>query len=397
MLVTFFLPVTLNTHEPVLICCRILIARMVELVHVIEKLLSESGKDETWFAYSGSFDDSITGHIIDLNLHAGPSKLLPDKKQSKRMSFLLVESFQNLVRHTEKGDEMARAKGMFSFGGDETGYDIDSLNVVSEATAKSVEDTIKHLNSLDESELDRTFKDRLNDPTRNEAGGAGLGLIEIARKSGRKVRCMLYPRSGNNVLLHQHVFFRPQDTDADYHKLHNERVLSRYKDLENHHIILEFLGDFNSESIKPLFHILKENVLTIHRNELKVVGLAMLEMFQNISKHAAVEGEAKRGVFALSYGPENSGSFILTGGNRIAGENVQKLDARLTELKGLTTENLSQFYLEQMKKGIHSTDPVNSGLGLIELAKYSLGRMNWIFTRDDDSGAFFFGLSVEVN
>ena len=47
---------------------------------------------------------------------------------------------------------------------------------------------IDYINSLDKDELKKFYKETLNNGTMSEKGGGGLGLIDIARRSGQKLQ-----------------------------------------------------------------------------------------------------------------------------------------------------------------------------------------------------------------
>jgi len=366
-------------------------------IRYLYHLLLHAEKETSGFAYLGNFDDKITEHIIELNRSSGAQEVLLDKKLSKRMSFLLVESYQNLVRHTEEtnfGDSFGR--GMFRFRTFPEGYDIDSLNVVDEETGLSVEKNINYLNSLGEEELDKTYRTKLEESSQTEGKGAGLGLIEIARKSGRKVWCKSHPAPNGEVVLHQYVYFRTDGTllpNLSSHSLSSVDLLNKMRELG---ILLQFTGSFIRDAIHPLFNILRENIIAVHQKELKRVGTVMLELLQNIAKHGEEVDGVRTGVFTISRTPLQN-EYVLSSGNWIEASKITELNNRLHALKSFNMSDLGSAYREKVKDGIESGDTVNSGLGLMEIAKFSKSEWSWEIISDENKPLAFFGISVVLN
>jgi len=74
--------------------------------------------------------------------------------------------------------------GMLVLGQKGTTYFIQTGNLIKTESLEHIKNNIDHLNMLDKKELRKLHKERLNAENDNpESKGAGLGLIEIARKS----------------------------------------------------------------------------------------------------------------------------------------------------------------------------------------------------------------------
>lgn len=69
----------------------------------------------------------------------------------------------------------------------EGGYVISVGNVVKEDAKTSLQHRIDELNEMDQDTLKQLYKQTLREGSFSEKGGAGLGLIEIARKSSDKL------------------------------------------------------------------------------------------------------------------------------------------------------------------------------------------------------------------
>jgi hypothetical protein len=98
---------------------------------------------------------------------------------------------QNLYHHLDKLPEDAvklfnTVIFMVGKDDDET-YSIFTGNYISNDNAEKLKAKLDKINSLDQDELKAYYKEVLNNGMMSDKGGGGLGMIDIARKSGRKL------------------------------------------------------------------------------------------------------------------------------------------------------------------------------------------------------------------
>ena len=68
-----------------------------------------------------------------------------------------------------------------------SGYKISTGNFINSSKIKFLKDKIDKINSLNEEELKDMYKFILNHQKLSAKGGGGLGLVDIARKTGNKL------------------------------------------------------------------------------------------------------------------------------------------------------------------------------------------------------------------
>jgi Family of unknown function (DUF6272) len=115
-----------------------------------------------------------------------------DPKRKKKLFQVLVECLQNLYNHMESfqvgmGDGATDHTGSAIFMVGRTkdgGYRIATGNYVLNSNADALKDRIDKINAMTPAELKAYYLERLGASELSEKGGAGLGIIEIARKSG---------------------------------------------------------------------------------------------------------------------------------------------------------------------------------------------------------------------
>jgi hypothetical protein len=90
--------------------------------------------------------------------------------------------------------DKALSNGVFILGKQGGRYFIQTGNTVTANSAAILKKRIDYLNTLDKSELRRYFKKRiLTEDDNPESMGAGLGLIEIARRAASKIDYEMSP------------------------------------------------------------------------------------------------------------------------------------------------------------------------------------------------------------
>ena len=140
-----------------------------------------------------SFKGDVTSEMLTSMLQIMEAKLdnLGEPSKMKRKVYnVLVECLQNLYHHR---DEMKRigideeSAAIFMIGRNDKGYNIVTGNYILTERVESLKGKIDHVNSLDKDGLKTLYKEVLNNDERSRKGGGGLGIIDIARKSGQNL------------------------------------------------------------------------------------------------------------------------------------------------------------------------------------------------------------------
>jgi hypothetical protein len=116
-----------------------------------------------------------------------------EKPKVKRKVFnVLVECLQNLYHHIDKDIVTINVKefdksALLMIAKNKDNYQIMTGNYMETKNVNDLKSKLDLVNSLNKEELKAYYKEILNDGNRSEKGTAGLGMIDIARKSGQKL------------------------------------------------------------------------------------------------------------------------------------------------------------------------------------------------------------------
>jgi hypothetical protein len=114
------------------------------------------------------------------------SKRCSDANVKRKVFHVMVEMLQNITRHSADYDEEGSGNGIFVIGERKDYYYIITGNIVKSVYVRDLEDSIEMLNSMDKNALGELHKKQIISGEISTKGGAGLGLIDIIRKTGEK-------------------------------------------------------------------------------------------------------------------------------------------------------------------------------------------------------------------
>ncbi len=141
--------------------------------------------------YEGNIDSDIINKVLD----TVEEKLGKENEQSKlrkRVYNVLVESLQNLYHHVDKvpedfKDQTYDKYGLLAINKVKGGYKIVTGNFIRSENVEKLEEKIKRINRSSHEEITELYKFILNHQRISSKGGGGLGLVDIARKTGNKL------------------------------------------------------------------------------------------------------------------------------------------------------------------------------------------------------------------
>jgi len=139
-----------------------------------------------------SFKGEITSDIITMVLQIMESRLdsVAEKSSVKKRIFnVLVECMQNLYHHSEPevAGRIDTRRAMLELFYDDDFYYILTGNFIKNIEIPPLRDRIDRVNSLSKEDLRRYYREILDNNQISDKGGADLGMIDMARKSGQKL------------------------------------------------------------------------------------------------------------------------------------------------------------------------------------------------------------------
>lgn len=347
--------------------------------------------DNICFAYRGSFNNGILSMATELiknNIGEEHSKM------RNKLSFLMIESFQNIAKYADSEvlEEPTAESDFFMVRNVGNSFYIVSANLIENSKVDLVREKLIKVNSSDKKELNTLYKTVLTNKQLNDKGGAGLGFIEMVRKTQGKL-----PFDFVKVNEEKSIFFMQINlTDPD--AAHDNEAISSIDDVKLIHkmvakdnILMYHKGNFTQEAVGPVLKMIEDNMNSMKFKEQKKAFHFLVEILQNISKHGYSISNEREGIFLISM---KEGKFEIGTGNYIANSKVENLQKQIDQVNGMTHENLNNLYRKYLREG-RVTETGSAGLGLIDLARETDDKIHYEFEKINDEYTFF-SLTVKL-
>ena len=349
------------------------------------------------YVYRGNFSKSLNEGILSLS-ESNLSNISEDTKTRKKVYFIMVESLQNITRHEDKqADEKADTSSFFVIQKQGNSHLVTSGNVIVNKNIEPLKIKLEKVNSLDAESLKDYSREVLKYGGFSEKGGAGLGLIEMARKSGNK---LLYDFVNVND-SHSYFYFQshislPENKNDANDKNYLEEAKGYHRLLLDKSLHLVYQGHFSQENLKSILGMIEAGVtakggLPVRKKIFNV----LVEALQNIFKHGNKSGnseEGKKGIFIIG---NADGKYQVATGNIVSTAKVIELKGKIEKVNAATFNELSDLY-NKIILGDEISGENGAGLGLIDMKLKSGNNLAFDFTPIDNENSFY-SLQININ
>ncbi|MDU2064081.1 MAG: SiaB family protein kinase [Sporomusaceae bacterium] len=160
----------------------------------LQKLLQNYG---VLISFSGRFTQAIIEELGE-----AVKNYLDTEATSQNATYnvfsVFIEQTQNIRNYGSRhegnplGDRIDNS-GIVAIGRNEAGYFVSSGNLVAASDVASLTKRLDELAGLDKAGLKRLYKEQLRRDIGDETAGAGLGLIDMARKASKPLHYSIVP------------------------------------------------------------------------------------------------------------------------------------------------------------------------------------------------------------
>jgi len=337
----------------------------------IAELFNVLNQYQLSYAYNGNFTDDLTGRILSL-AETNMEVESESSKTRKKVYFIMVESLQNITRHQGNAQERLM-DGFFSIHKFKTGYLITSGNIIENHEIDNLRQKLEMVNSMNSDRLKEYSQEILKSGGFSDKGGAGLGLIEMVRKSGNKLEYDFKKLDDrfSYFYFQANISMNNGDDGVFQHQLSTgtnlEMVKISHKAVLENNLKIFFHGQFQHENLKSLLSMAEGTISVADNIAFKKASISvMIELLQNICYHATgkCDGEAEKpGLFMVS---DNDNVCSLITGNYIANSKTKDFLKKVEYVNSLDKEELNKLFLKTILREEIEGQP-GAGLGLIDI------------------------------
>lgn len=315
----------------------------------------------------------------------------------KRLFMFVLESLQNVSRHSDHNKHQSMSIVLYSKT--ESGYTVTTGNVLPVSQIADLKSKLDAINHLQPDEIRKVYREMLDKSEFNDKGGAGLGLIEMAKKTGNKLdydfldledgySYFILSKTVNSMGVGMH--------SAHEGKFAGKTVSQIEKLMAENNIYLIWSGHFTGDVEKEVLSftetkLAEEDVeLNLRR---RVVGI-LVEILQNLAKYSpGKEPEQKFGMpVAMIRLADNV--YSITTGNLIQNDNIEILKEKLDTINENDRTGLKELFRSSISGQTIKTESTGN-MGLIEMARKSGSKLEYQFEQVNDLYSYY-TLTVKV-
>jgi len=181
------------------------------MVDRIFDLYDDLEKQRIMLSFKGDLSTDLITALLGL-VEKKMEVLEPDQRTQKRVFNVVMECLQNLFHHNTRvalgdssGNKRDEPHGVVMIAHDETGYSVLTGNYMAQLEVSDLKDHLDLVNGCEPQQLRDLYKTTLANGKFSSTGGGGLGIIDIARKSGQKLEYGFVPLDNENTFFSLNV------------------------------------------------------------------------------------------------------------------------------------------------------------------------------------------------
>ncbi|MDX1651783.1 MAG: SiaB family protein kinase [Brumimicrobium sp.] len=158
----------------------------------IYELYQAMERDHTMLSFKGVVTPELLSSVLQI-MESKLNHVEKSSKTKKKVYNVLVECLQNLYHHNEniEGEEginfLFSKSALLMISKNDDHYEVKTGNYILKDNTEDLKAKLDDINAMNKDELRELYKTVLNDGELSDKGTAGLGMIDIARKSGNKL------------------------------------------------------------------------------------------------------------------------------------------------------------------------------------------------------------------
>lgn len=359
-------------------------------------LIQGVDKQNYEYIYRGKFTKEITANLLSLTeTYLGKDE--DTSKLKKKIYFVMVECLQNITKHQDKvKDVIGEESGILVLQKQNHRYYITTGNVIENENIAKLKTMIEKVNAMSSKELKIYYQEVLVGGEISEKGGAGLGLIAMARKTGNK---LLFDFQKVNDIF-SYFYLRtemplsnlvPDESESGKWKYSFEKIKRMHGILLQENILLNFNGTFDQDNLINLLPIVDAQMHGTIDFKKRVFKI-MFEMLHNIVEYSEDYTEDS----SLTQG-ENPGIFLLggsanklffTAGNYLHSSKTKTLSDKFDFVNKLDDSELKDFY-RKVSTYFEHNEINKPDLSIIEMKLRSGNILSYDFNKVNENYSFF--------
>ena len=317
----------------------------------------------------------------------------------KRLFLFVLESLQNVSRHTS-GDVYADMS-LVVYSKTDNGYTVTTGNVIPAEGSQSLKDKLEQINKLDSKEIKEVYRQMLSVAEFSDKGGAGLGLMEMAKKTGNKLDFDFVSLDENYS-----YFILSKTVDEGGVGMHfggrekafSGKAMSQLERLmAENNVNMIWCGHISPDVGKEVLSLAEaklseEDIASVLRRR---VFSILVELLDNVAKYSPGKEAESRFGMPVAMVTLTGKTYSLSTGNLILNSHVEHLKEKIDIINKYDKEGLKEFFIKSLSGQTINTDSTGN-MGLIDMARKSGSRLVYQFEKVNDLYSYYI-VTVKVS
>ncbi|HUX55366.1 MAG TPA: SiaB family protein kinase [Bacteroidales bacterium] len=316
----------------------------------------------------------------------------------KRLFMFVLESLQNVSRHSNISEHANMSLVVYSKT--DNGYTVTTANVLPTQSINDLKEKLDEINNLDTKEIRNVYRQMLSTAEFSNKGGAGLGLIEMAKKTGNKLDYDFVPLDNKYSYF---ILSKTVDSGglgmhsgAEEKHFQGKAVSQLERLMADNNVYLIWSGHISPDVGKEVlsFTETKLSEEDIESNLRKRVFSILVEILENVAKYSPGREAEKQFGMPVAMIRMESKVYSLTTGNLILNDKVDHLKEKLDIINKYDNVGLKELFRKSLSgQTIESNSTGN--MGLIDMARKSGSKLVYKFENISDLYSYY-TLTVKV-
>jgi hypothetical protein len=309
----------------------------------------------------------------------------------KRLFMFVLESLQNVSRHSDHNQYSDMSLVVYSKT--DSGYTVTTGNVIESDKINDLSNKLYEINNLDSGEIRSVYRNMLSNAEFSSKGGAGLGLIEMAKKTGNKLD---YDFIKLDDKFSYFILSKTVDSGGvGMHSGHEssfrgKAVAQLERLMAENNVYLIWSGHFSSDVGKEVlsFTETKLSEEDVDSGIRRKVFSILVEALENVAKYSpGLDQEEKFGMPVAMIRLDGR-VYSLTTGNLILNTKVAQLREKLDTINNCDRTGLKELFKKALIE--QNLDSESTGnMGLIEMARKSGNKLIYQFEKVNDQYSYY--------
>jgi hypothetical protein len=317
----------------------------------------------------------------------------------KRLFMFVLESLQNVSRHSDRAHYGEMSLVVYSKTG--SGYTVTTGNVIETDKIADLRKKLEDINNLNAGDIRSVYRDMLSHSEFSSKGGAGLGLIEMAKKTGNKLDFDFSPLDDKFS-----YFILSKTVDAGGVGMHlqngeeafrGKAVAQLERIMAENNVHLIWSGHFSQDIGKEVLSFTETTMSEdeIDSGQKRKVFSILVESLDNVARYSpGLDAEEKYGM-PVAMLRLSGQSYFITTGNLLPADKVSALKEKLDLINSMDKTGLKDLFRDSL---IHQNFESEStgNMGLIEMARKSGHKLDYQFEEVNNLFSYY-TLTIRVD